>query len=129
MSQAETDNITREFRKLSLPALQILLDAAKFAGNAWLAIANQPRTDEESTIYSVLTDEVERCDVIIDLVRDEAKKRNPKTIEDAEAQAYIVIGQALMGGEWEKVAQLAMPMALKHEAHMATVRQATGPAK
>jgi hypothetical protein len=34
-----------------------------------------------------------------------------------------------MGGEWEKVAQLAMPMALKHEAHMATVRQATGAAK
>jgi hypothetical protein len=128
MSQAETDNITREFRKLSLDDLNILLAAAKFAADAWVAIANQPRTDEDSTIYTVLTDEAERCDAIIGLVCAEAQKRDPKTIEDAEAQAHIVIGQALMGGEWEKIVQLALPMALKHEAHMATVRQATGAA-
>jgi hypothetical protein len=40
MSEAKTNNITSEFRKLSLHDLNMLLDPAKFAADAWVAIAN-----------------------------------------------------------------------------------------
>jgi hypothetical protein len=68
MAKAKTDDTTTRLRKLSLPELQILADAAEFAANAWSAIANQPRASGLAVAAGFLTDETERCDRILDLV-------------------------------------------------------------
>jgi hypothetical protein len=118
MSQAKTDdtkNIAAAIRKLSLADLQILADAPKSRAEGWLAIENQPRA-KRSDVFETLSEEVEPCNIISDLVWTEAGRRRPKTIEETEAQAHILIAHALMGDEWEKIVQLALPMAFKHEA-------------
>jgi hypothetical protein len=112
-----------KFRKLSLRELHVLFDAAQAARDAWNGISNTPRArDLLMDGDGVVNDERERCNLIIDVVYREARRRRPTEAQEIRARGEIIIGLASELGIWGEVIEAATAMMAADAKETARIR-------